>query len=85
MLDKLEAIKERFEEVGRLMVEPNAMSDMKHFSKLSKEYKDLEKIVAKYEIHRKTLDEIDGAKSLLETEKDQEFRDLAKEELEFNE
>ena len=83
MLDKLEAIKERFEEVGRLMVEPDAMSDMKHFSKLRKEYKDLEKIVAKYEIHRKTLDEIDGTKSLLETEKDQEFRDLAKEELEL--
>jgi len=65
------------------MVEPDAMSDMKHFSKLSKEYKDLEKIVAKYEIYRKTLDEIEGTKSLLETEKDQDFRDLAKEELEL--
>ena len=82
MLDKLEAIKERFEEVGRLMVEPDAMSDMKHFSKLSKEYKDLERLVSKYDGYRKTLDDIESAKSLLDTEKDPEFRDMAKEELE---
>lgn len=64
------------------MVEPDAMSDMKHFSKLSKEYKDLERLVSKYDGYRKTLDDIEGAKSLLETEKDPEFRDMAKEELE---
>ncbi len=82
MLDKLEAIKERFEEVGKLMVEPDAMSDMKRFSKLSKEYKDLERIVSKYESYKKTLEGIESAKGLLETEKDPDFRDLAKEELE---
>ena len=45
MIDKLQAIKDRFEEVGQLIVQPDAMADMKQFSKLSKEYKDLEKIV----------------------------------------
>ena len=44
MLDKLEAIKQRFEEVSQLIVQPDAMADMKNFSKLSKEYKELEKI-----------------------------------------
>jgi peptide chain release factor 1 len=58
------------------------MADMKQFSKLSKEYKDLEKIVDKYNRYKKVLDEVASAKSLLETEKDEEFREMAKMELE---
>jgi len=81
MLDKLEAIKNRFEEVGNLMVQPDAMADMKSYSKLSKEYKYLEKIVDKYLDYKKTLEEIEGTKGLLETEKDPDFRELAKTEL----
>jgi peptide chain release factor 1 len=81
MIDKLEAIKDRFEEVGQLIVQPDAMADMKVFSKLSKEYKDLEKIVLKYVSYKNTLDGIKSAKSLLETEKDEEFREMAKMEL----
>lgn len=82
MIDKLEAIKARFEEVGQLIVQPDAMADMKHFSKLSKEYKDLEKIVNKYDSYQKVLNGIRSAKSLLTTEKDEEFREMAKMELE---
>lgn len=82
MIDKLEAIRDRFEEVGQLIVQPEAMADMKQFSKLSKEYKDLEKIVEKYYIYKNTLDGIKSSKSILETEKDEEFRDMAKMELE---
>ncbi len=81
MIEKLETLKARFEEVGQLMVQPDAMADMKHFSKLSKEYKDLEKIVIKYDEYKKVLDGIKSAKSLLETEKDEEFREMAKMEL----
>jgi peptide chain release factor 1 len=82
MIDKLKAIKDRFEEVGQLIVQPDAMADMKQFSKLSKEYKDLEKIVGKYHSYKKVLDELASAKSILETEKDEEFREMAKVELE---
>ncbi len=81
MIDKLEAIKDRFEEVGQLIVQPDAMADMKQFSKLSKEYKDLEKIVEKYGVYKKILNGIKSAKSMLETEKDEEFREMAKMEL----
>lgn len=81
MIDKLEAIKDRFEEVGQLIVQPDAMADMKQFSKLSKEYKDLEKIVEKYAQYKNALDGIKSAKSLLDTEKDEEFREMAKLEL----
>ncbi len=81
MIDKLEAIKDRFEEVGQLMIQPDAMADMKNYTKLNKEYSDLEKIVKKYDEYRQVLDNIRSAKDVLETEKDDDFRDLAKAEL----
>lgn len=85
MIDKLEAIKDRFEEVGQLIVQPDAMADMKKYSKLSKEYKDLEKVVKKYNAYQNVLAELKSAKELLSTEKDPEFRQMAKEEIEAKE
>ena len=82
MLEKLAAIKDRFEEVGQLIVQPDAMSDMKLYSKLNKEYKDLEKIVKVYDEYKYVLDNIDSSKEILRTEKDEEFREMAKMELE---
>lgn len=82
MIDKLEAIKQRFAEVGELIVAPDIMSDMNRFSKLSKEYKDLEKIVAKYDEYKNVTANIENTKKMLNTEKDQEFREMAKLELE---
>ncbi len=82
MIDKLEAIKARFEEVGQLIVQPDAMSDMRKFSQLNKEYKDLEKIVKKYDAYREVNQNIESAKKVLNTEKDPEFREMAKDELE---
>ena len=82
MIDKLEAIKHRFEEVGQLIVQPDAMADMNRYSKLNKEYRDLEKIVKKYDEYTQVLADKKGAKEVLETEKDQEFRNMAKAELE---
>jgi len=81
MIEQLEAIRERFEEVGQLIVQPDAMADMKKFSKLSKEYKDLEKIVEKYKIFKNVLDNLDNSKKILEQEKDPDFREMAKAEL----
>lgn len=81
MIDKLQAIKDRFEEVGQLIVQPDAMSDMKAYSKLSKEYKDLEKIVKRFDEYQNVLDNLKSTKELLKTEKDEDFRDMAKAEL----
>jgi peptide chain release factor 1 len=82
MIDKLEAIKNRFEEVADLIVLPDAMKDMKKFSALSKEYKDLEKVVSVYKLYQNLLANTESAKAVLNTEKDEEFRELAKLELE---
>lgn len=81
MIEKLVAIKDRFEEVGQLIIQPDAMSDMKAYSKLSKEYKDLEKIVILYDEYQSVIDNISNSKEILKTEKDEEFREMAKMEL----
>lgn len=82
MLDKLEAIKERFEEVGQLIIQPDAMSDMSKYTQLSKEYKDLEKVVQVYEEYKLVLANTTSSKAILDKEKDPDFREMAKAELE---
>ncbi len=81
MIEKLEEIKHRHEEVGQLLVQPDTISDMKKYSKLNKEYKDLGKIVEKIDEYSMVLSNIDSAKDVLDTEKDPEFRDMAKMEI----
>ena len=81
MIDKLETLKARFEEVGQLLVQPDAMTDMKHYSKLNKEYKDLEKIVTVYDEYINVNENIESSKELLKTEKDEEFREMTKMEI----
>ncbi len=81
MLDQLEAISERFNEVAQQIVQPEAVSDQKRFMKLSKEYKDLEKIVVQYKAYTQLLEEIENAKQVIATEKDEDFREMAKGEL----
>lgn len=82
MIEKLEEIKHRFEEVSQLIVQPDLMADMKKYSKLNKEYKDLDKVVKKYEEYQKVSGDIDGSKEILAAEKDPELREMAKMELE---
>lgn len=81
MIHKLEEIKRRFEEVGQLIVQPDTMADMKKYSQLNKEYKHLQKIVSVYDTYTEVLSNIDNAKQVIKTEKDEEFRDMAKMEL----
>lgn len=81
IIDKLEAIKDRYNEIAHQMSEPTVMEDMKRYVKLNKDYKELEPVVKAYEIYSSVLSNIQGAKEVLDTEKDPEFRAMAKEEL----
>lgn len=81
MLDKLEAIKNRWEDVEKELASPEAMSDMKRFASLNKEYKDLKEIVDAYYAYKNVMDNIDYNKKLLSTEKDEDLREMAKAEL----
>ena len=81
MLEKLDEIKARFEEVGQLIIQPDTVADRKKFTELSKEYGNLEKVVKKYADYRSVLDGQKHAREILEQEKDPELRELAKMEL----
>lgn len=81
MLDKLEAIKLRWEEVERELSDPSTMSDMKRYAQLNKDYKDLGKIVDEYKIYKNAVSNIDANREILANEKDEELREMAKMEL----
>ncbi|QQL49049.1 peptide chain release factor 1 [Mucilaginibacter ginkgonis] len=81
MLDKLELIKERWKTVEGELSSPDAMADMKRFAQLSKEYKDLTLIVNEYDVYKNIMSNINSSKEILATEKDEEFREMAKMEL----
>lgn len=81
MKEKLEDIKLRFEEVGQLLAQPETVRDMKKFSQLSKEYKDLEKIVIKYNALTEARRHLQQAKEVLDKEKEEEMREFAKMEI----
>ncbi len=80
MLEKLEAIKARFEELGVALTNPEIVSDNKKYKQLSKEYRDLEKIVNVRNKYAKTLDDIEFNKEVMNSD-DEEMREMAKEEL----
>ena len=81
MLDKLEAIRERYDTVNTELMQPEVMSDMKRFKTLNKEYKDLGKIMVEYRAYQQVLSNIDNAREVISTEKDEDFREMAKAEL----
>lgn len=80
MLDKLEAIKARFEELGVALSNPEIVSDNKKYRQLSKEYHNLEKIVIVRNKYAKILDDIEFNKEVLNSD-DDEMREMAKAEL----
>ena len=81
ILERLKGVKDRFEEVGRLITEPEIMDDMKRYVRLSKEYKNLEPVIQAYEEYKNLLSNIKNTKDMLGVEKDEEFREMAKMEL----
>ena len=79
MLDKLEAIKARFEDLGVALTNPEIVNDNRKFGAMSKEYRSLEKIVQSYEEYKNLLGDIDFNREALNGE-DAELRELAKAE-----
>ncbi|MDP4187590.1 MAG: peptide chain release factor 1 [Bacteroidota bacterium] len=82
IIERLEGLKLRFEEMGQQINDPAVMSDMKRYIKLNKEYKELERVVKAYNEYKTITSNIEADKNILDTEKDDELRQMAKEELE---
>lgn len=79
MLDKLEAIKAKYDQLGVALTNPEIVSVNKRFAATSKEYRSLEKIVLAYNAYKNLLDDIDFNKEALNGD-DEELRELAKAE-----
>ena len=82
ILTRLEGVKTRFEEVGQLITDPSIIADMKRYVKLNREYKQLEPVVEALNAYKDLLSNIDSAREMLAEEKDEEMKEMAREELE---
>jgi peptide chain release factor 1 len=82
LLEKLAAIKRRWEEVEQKLSDPKVIGDMKEFKKFNKEYKDLTEVVNAYHEYKKVVENIEYNKDIIANEKDDEMKEMAKMDME---
>ena len=80
MLDKLEAIQERFYYLEERLSDPSIVSDQKVFAKTNKDYSALREVVEVYKEYKEVLGNIETAKEMM-AEDDPDMKEMAKEEL----
>lgn len=78
MLDKLNIVKQRFDEVSDLIIQPDVLSDQKRYIELTKEYKDLKVLMGKRERYIELKNNLAEAEQILNKEKDPEMLEMAK-------
>ncbi len=81
MLDKLRIVKQRFDEVSDLIIQPDIISDQKRYAKLNKEYKDLNKVVEKGNEYETLVSNVEEAKEIIADGSDAEMVEMAKMEI----
>ena len=84
LLQRLDGLDARFEEIGTLITDPNVIADQQRYVKLTKEYKSLETLLAATNRYRKLLEDIEQAKAVLDSETDEDLRAMAREEIDSN-
>ena len=84
LLQRLDGLDARFEEIGTLITDPNVIADQKRYVKLTKEYKSLETLLNATHRYRKMLEDIEQAKAVLDAETDEDLRAMAREEIDAN-
>lgn len=81
LLSRLDGIDARFAEVSTLITDPSVIADMRRYVKLTKEYKDLERLTKTTHRYRDLLANVDEAKEILANESDADMRAMAREQL----
>lgn len=81
LLNKLNALQHKFDEISTLITDPAVIADQKRFVKLNKEYHDLQEIIEKRDEFQLLLAHLDEAKELLDTESDADMREMARMEI----
>ena len=81
ILEKLDGLVARFEEISTLITDPAVIADQKRYVKLTKEYKELDDLMKARKEYIQTLANIEEAKDILANESDADMREMAKEEM----
>ena len=81
LLEKLEGLQARFEEVSTLITDPSVIADQQRYVRLTKEYKELEDLMAARKEYATLLTSLDECKQLIVNEQDPELKEMAREEL----
>ena len=81
LVEKLEELKKKYATLSDMLSSSEAMADMKKYIQLNREYKELEPIVAAADKYIKIITDFEAAKEILSVEKDEDLRELAKEEV----
>ncbi len=81
ILIRLDGLKLKFEEIGAKLTDPEIIADVKQYIQLTKDYKELEPIIETSERFRKAIANLADAKDILANEKDEDFREIAREEV----
>ena len=82
MLEKIQIIKQRFDEINDLIIQPDVISDQKRYIKINKEYKDLKKILDKTQVYETLISNIEEAQDIISDSSDSEMIEMAKLQLE---
>jgi peptide chain release factor 1 len=80
LIDRLAAIADRYNEVGKSITDPTVIADMKRYPMLMREYRELEKIVDAYNQYKKALDDLKQAKDILYSNESADLKEMAQEE-----
>ena len=81
ILEKLDGLVARFEEISTLITDPAVIADQKRYVKLTKEYKDLDDLMKARKEYMDSLQTLQDAKDILTTEDDPEMKEMAREEM----
>ena len=78
MLEKIQIIKQRFDEVSDLIIQPDIISDQKRYIQINKEYKDLKKILERAEVYKTLVSNLEEAQEIIADGSDSEMVEMAK-------
>ena len=81
ILEKLDGLVARFEEISTLITDPAVIADQKRYVKLTKEYKELDDLMKARKEYMQLLGNIEEARNILANESDADMREMAKEEI----
>ena len=81
LLNRLDGLDLRFQEVATFITDPEVIADQKRYVRLTKEYRELEKLLDAAKRYRNLLAGVEEAKSIIASENDEEMRAMAREEL----